>query len=122
MFGVMEFMTFARREVTSALIHSGPCAQSVIEASVAWKRIATGLEESGAGTAAAASSGVSAALVPVPQVTANRTGRSCWPPTRSGNKELPGKPMRWDTKIAPWRECRAAHPRMRSIQTIDSEL
>ena len=77
--------------------------------------------------AAAAFGAVSAAVVPVSQVTANRTGtgrgwRSCWPPKRSGNKELPGKPMRWDAKIAPWRGCQAAQPRMRGIETIDSEL
>jgi PPE-repeat protein len=41
----MEF-TALPPEVTSALIHSGPGADSLIEASGAWKRLATSLEES----------------------------------------------------------------------------
>jgi PPE-repeat protein len=45
MFGVMEFMTVPP-EVTSALIHSGPGADSLIEASAAWQQLGTNLEES----------------------------------------------------------------------------
>jgi PPE-repeat protein len=45
MFGVMEFMTVPP-EVTSTLIHSGPGAESLIEASGAWQRLGTNLEES----------------------------------------------------------------------------
>jgi PPE-repeat protein len=59
MFGAMEFMTFPP-EVTSALIHSGPGAESLIEASVAWQQLGTSLEESAALTAATASSLTSA--------------------------------------------------------------
>jgi len=40
----MEFITLPP-EVTSALIHSGPGAQSLIEASRAWQRLGTELEE-----------------------------------------------------------------------------
>jgi PPE-repeat protein len=45
MFGVMEFTTLPP-EITSALIHSGPGAESLIEASGAWQQLATNLEES----------------------------------------------------------------------------
>jgi PPE-repeat protein len=55
MFGVMEFMTFAPPVVTSALIHSGPGAESLIEASVAWQQLDTNLEDA-AGIIAAVSS------------------------------------------------------------------
>ena len=73
--------------------------------------------------AAAAFSAVSAAVVLSRRSPPTGRGwRSCWPPTRSGNKELPGKPMRWDAKIAPWRGCQAAQARMRGIQANDSEL
>jgi PPE-repeat protein len=41
----MEFMT-RPPEVTSALIHSGPGAESLIEASGAWQRLGTNLDES----------------------------------------------------------------------------
>ncbi|MCV7401854.1 PPE family protein [Mycobacterium fragae] len=41
----MEFITVAP-EVTSALIHSGPGAESLIEASEAWQQLGTTLEES----------------------------------------------------------------------------
>jgi PPE-repeat protein len=56
MFGVMEFMSFAPPEVTSALIHSGPGAESLIEASVAWQQLGSNLEESAASSAVAVSS------------------------------------------------------------------
>jgi PPE-repeat protein len=45
MFGAMEFMALPP-EVTSALIHSGPGAASLIEASDAWQRLGISLEES----------------------------------------------------------------------------
>jgi PPE-repeat protein len=51
----MEFMTFPP-EVTSALIHSGPGAESLIEASAAWQQLGTNLEESAGVTAVALSS------------------------------------------------------------------
>src|ERR1700745_443025 len=51
----MEFMTFPP-EVTSALIHSGPGAESLIEASAAWQQVGTNLEESAGVTAVALSS------------------------------------------------------------------
>jgi PPE-repeat protein len=41
----MEFITLPP-EITSALIHSGPGAQSLFEASNAWQRLGLGLEES----------------------------------------------------------------------------
>jgi PPE-repeat protein len=41
----MDFITLPP-EVTSALIHSGPGAESLIEASGAWQQLGTGLEES----------------------------------------------------------------------------
>jgi hypothetical protein len=41
---IMDFMTLPP-EVTSALIHSGPGAESLIEASSAWQHLSTGLEE-----------------------------------------------------------------------------
>ncbi len=47
----MEF-TALPPEVTSALIHSGPGADSLIEASGAWQRLGTSLEESAATNAA----------------------------------------------------------------------
>lgn len=43
----MEFITLPP-EVTSALIHSGPGAQSLIQASGVWQRLATDLEEAAA--------------------------------------------------------------------------
>ena len=55
MFGVIEFMTFPP-EVTSALIHSGPGVESLIEASAAWQQLGTNLEESAGVTAVALSS------------------------------------------------------------------
>jgi PPE-repeat protein len=55
MWGVMEFITLPP-EVTSALMHSGPGAESLIEASGAWQRLGSSLEESAAGYAAALSS------------------------------------------------------------------
>jgi PPE-repeat protein len=45
MFGAMEFTTLPP-EVTSALIHSGPGAESLIAASGAWQQLGTNLEES----------------------------------------------------------------------------
>jgi PPE-repeat protein len=55
MFGVMEFMTLPP-EITSALIHSGPGADSLVEASGAWQQLATNLEESAENYGAALSS------------------------------------------------------------------
>src|ERR1700752_962994 len=40
----MDFMALPP-EITSALIHSGPGAESLIAASSAWQRLGTGLEE-----------------------------------------------------------------------------
>jgi PPE-repeat protein len=51
----MEF-TALPPEVTSVLIHSGPGAESLIEASGAWQRLGTSLEESAGINAAALSS------------------------------------------------------------------
>lgn len=51
----MEF-TALPPEVTSALIHSGPGAESLIEASGAWQRLGTSLEESAGINAATLSS------------------------------------------------------------------
>ena len=51
----MEF-TALPPEVTSALIHSGPGAESLIEASDAWQRLGTSLEESAGINAATLSS------------------------------------------------------------------
>jgi PPE-repeat protein len=45
MFCAMEFTTLPP-EVVSALIHSGPGAESLIEASSAWQRLGTNLEDS----------------------------------------------------------------------------
>lgn len=45
MFGVMEFMALPP-EITSALIHSGPGAESLFQASGAWQQLSTNLEES----------------------------------------------------------------------------
>jgi PPE-repeat protein len=45
MFGAMEFTTLPP-EITSALIHSGPGAESLIAASAAWQQLGTTLEES----------------------------------------------------------------------------
>ncbi|HEY3997022.1 MAG TPA: PPE family protein, partial [Mycobacterium sp.] len=47
---------FAPPEITSALIHSGPGAGSLIEASGAWQRLAVELENSVAGYASTLSS------------------------------------------------------------------
>ncbi|ORV14618.1 PPE family protein [Mycobacterium celatum] len=55
----MEFVT-APPEVTSALIHSGPGAQSLVEASAAWQHLGAHLEESAENYAAAVSSLTSA--------------------------------------------------------------
>src|SRR5215813_15426366 len=55
MFGVMELMTMPP-EVTSTLIHSGPGAESLIEASGAWQRLGTSLEETAETYAVALSS------------------------------------------------------------------
>jgi PPE-repeat protein len=41
---VMDFIELPP-EVTSALIHSGPGTESLIEASIAWQRLGTGLDE-----------------------------------------------------------------------------
>jgi PPE-repeat protein len=51
----MEFTTLPP-EVTSALIHTGPGAQSLIEASEAWQQLGTNLEDSAENYAAALSS------------------------------------------------------------------
>jgi PPE-repeat protein len=51
----MEFTTLPP-EVTSALIHSGPGAQSLIEASGAWQQLGTNLEDSAENYVAALSS------------------------------------------------------------------
>jgi PPE-repeat protein len=45
MFGVMEFITLPP-EITSALIHSGPGAETLIDASAAWQQLGTNLEDS----------------------------------------------------------------------------
>ncbi len=55
MFGVMEFTTLPP-EITSALIHSGPGAESMFEASGAWQELGTTLEESAENYGAALSS------------------------------------------------------------------
>ena len=51
----MEFTTLPP-EVISALIHSGPGAESLIEASGAWQQLGTNLEESAGSNGAALSS------------------------------------------------------------------
>jgi PPE-repeat protein len=51
----MEFTTLPP-EITSALIHSGPGAESLIEASGAWQQLGTNLEDSAENYAAALSS------------------------------------------------------------------
>src|SRR5277367_7133303 len=52
---VMDFIELPP-EVTSALIHSGPGAESLIEASTAWQRLSAGLEEGVPGYASVLSS------------------------------------------------------------------
>src|ERR1700761_9514487 len=52
---VMEFITLPP-EVTSALIHAGPGAESLIEASAAWQRLGANLEDSATSYASAVSS------------------------------------------------------------------
>jgi PPE-repeat protein len=55
MFGVMEFTTLPP-EITSALIHSGPGAESMFQASGAWQELGTTLEDSAENYGAALSS------------------------------------------------------------------
>jgi PPE-repeat protein len=55
MFGVMEFITMPP-EITSALIHTGPGAESLLEASGAWQQLGANLEYSAENYAATLSS------------------------------------------------------------------
>jgi hypothetical protein len=39
-----------------------------------------------------------------------------------GLERVTGRPMWWDAKIALWYGCQAVQPRMRCIETVDSQL
>jgi PPE-repeat protein len=134
MFGAMEF-TALPPEITSALIHAGPGAESLIQASGAWRQLGVDLEEaaeyygstlsslmetwhgpssmamaqaaepylnwlrataqqtqqiaSSAQSAAAAFNSVQAAVVPVAQVSANRTRLAVLLATNGFGRNLP---------------------------------
>jgi hypothetical protein len=98
MFGVMEFMTFAPPDVTSALIHSGPGAESLqaVEPYISWLRT---IVQQAQQTAASA------------QAT-NTFGQQ----RVAGQTDAVGR----ENRSLEWMACRPA--RMRGIETIDSEL
>jgi PPE-repeat protein len=155
-------------EITSALIHSGPGAESLIEASGAWQQLGSNLEDSArsyaavlssltgtwhgpsslamtqavepyitwlrttaqqaqqaassAQAAAAAFGAVSAAVVPVPQVTANRTRLAQLLATNTFGHNLPAIAQTEDQYQIMWANNSAAMSRYQTASAQAATL